>query len=255
MFEKKAGLIRIADSAVGEVELLDDGVSSLHQQLLSPGGNSSLTRRNRSSWDGKGFVKDNKSPWIAPTKVTLSSTPGLPSLTQNMYILTRGKHSHLLPYPLPANIASTPAFRVLHWSSPPAHVQTRTCHPKDGSPSFLQVIAFSEDGVEVQELDLSAITERKGKGREPIRAQSDVGGCGTGFLVVGGHWDKQAAADLSPTIYEESDTDTLSEMSSEELAGVLHAQEGIYAWMRKDAADWRIVWLGNQESERRCDLG
>ena len=112
-FEKKAGLIRIADAAVGEVELYDDAASSLHGMLLPSGSTSSLTRRSRASWDGKGFVKDNKAAWIPPCQVDFFEPQLGRSLARSLYILTRGKQSHIMPHPLPANMALVPPYRVL----------------------------------------------------------------------------------------------------------------------------------------------
>ncbi|KAI0698561.1 hypothetical protein BC835DRAFT_1268782 [Cytidiella melzeri] len=248
IFEKKAGLIRIADSAVGEVELYDDPLGNLQPLLTATASSSSgsLSRRSRSSWDGsKGFVRDSKAPWIAPTKINIPSSTNRSSFSQNMYILTRGKTSHILPYPLPANIPTTPPYRTMHWTAPPTHVRTRTCRPQDDTPPFLQIIAFGEYGIEVQEMDLSSITQKKGKERaEELRcAQTDVGGADTGFLISGGHWDAQIFPEYSPSTICET-FDSVSELSTEELADVLQAHEGIYGWVRKGHGDWRIIWLG-----------
>ncbi len=251
IFEKKAGLIRIADSAVGEVELYDDPLSSL-QNLLSPSTSTggSLARRSRSSWDGgKGLVKDSKAPWIAPAKISIPSFANRSTFSQNMYILTRGKTSHILPHPLPANLSSTPPYRIIHWSSPPTHVQTRTCRPEDETPPYLQIVAFGEYGIEVQEMDLSSISQKQKKGKsraDEIRyAQTDIGGDDTGFLVAGGHWDKQLYSDYSPsTICETLDSVSVSELSTEELVDVLQSFEGMYGWVRKGHGDWRVFWLG-----------
>ena len=252
VFEKKAGLIRIADSAVGEVELYDDPLSSL-QNMLSPstsGGNSS-SRRSRSSWDGgRSFVKDSKAPWIPPANINIPSFTNRSSFTQNMYILTRGKTSHILPHPLPANLAATPPYRIIHWTTPPTNVQTRTCRPQDDTPPYLQIIAFGEYGIEVQEMDLSSISQKqkKGKGRaDELRcAQADIGGGDAGFLCTGGHWDKQLYSDYSPGTICESldDSISISELSTEEMADVLHSYAGTYGWVRKGHGDWRVFWVG-----------
>ena len=188
IFEKKAGTIRIADAAVGEVDLGDE--NNLHT-LLSPLANA---RRSRASWDGKAFHKETKANWTLPTKFIV---PGF-RREQGLYILTRGKQSHIYPHPLPANISVTPAYRTLSWSFSPTYVCPRVCSPLDDSPSYLQVIAFGEDGAEVLELPLSSLTENKGKGRaqEPIQAQTDLGG-NAGFLCLGGQWDRTAQPMLS----------------------------------------------------------
>ncbi|KAF7789346.1 hypothetical protein EIP86_000290 [Pleurotus ostreatoroseus] len=247
IFEKKAGMIRILDSAVAEIEMYDDNSTSV-TSLLSPSGSSpSLGRRNRASWDGRGFVKETKAPWIPPHKINLPSTTGRTSFAQSMYILTRGKHSQVLPYPLPANLAAIPPYRTLGWSFTPTYVSTRVCRPSGGMPSFLQFIAFGEEGVEIQEISLSSLSEVKGKGKaeEPIRILNDVGGLDSGFLVTGGHWDKAFWLDLgySPVSgYDSNETE--EDLSSEEIADSYQAQEGVYGWTRKGTEDWRIFWLG-----------
>ncbi len=251
IFEKKAGLIRVADAAVGEVDLYDEIRNESSSFSLSPStSNSSLGRRNRASWDGRGFVKDMKAPWAPPCKVDLSSPARRVSFSQNMYILTRGKQSQILPYPLPANLSHIPPYRTLHWSSPPSSICTRVCHPPDDSPPFLQVIAFGEDGVEVQELSLSTLSERKGKGRaeDVILAQTDVGGADAGYLAPGGHWHTTFPdRGQSPYMdYGQSDFDDYDDddFSLEELKVSLRAEQGVYGWVRKGAEDWRIFWMG-----------
>ena len=58
IFEKKAGTIRLADSAVGEVDLYEDNWSAQQASLASAPSISSLapSRRSRASWDGRGFT-------------------------------------------------------------------------------------------------------------------------------------------------------------------------------------------------------
>ncbi|KAI0346907.1 hypothetical protein BDW22DRAFT_470158 [Trametopsis cervina] len=246
IFEKKAGLIRIADSAVGEVELSDEGPTTSLNTLTPSGSMSPMARRSRSSWDGsKGFVRDNKAPWIAPTKITIPSSASRSTISQSMYILTRGKNSHILPHPLPAHLAMTPPYRIVRWSGPPSQVTVRACRPQDGSSPYLQIVAFGENGIEVQEIDLSSISQKKGKGKaEQLRyAHTDVGGVDAGFLVSGGHWDHQVYSDYSPTAICET-PDSFSELSEEELRDLLKSSEGLYGWVRKGHTDWRIIWLG-----------
>jgi hypothetical protein len=259
-FEKKAGLIRIADAAVGEVELFDDGPGSLsHTSMLAPSGStSSLTRRSRASWDGLGFVKDNKASWLIPCQVDFLEPDLRLSLAQSMYILTRGKQSHILPHPLPANLGYAPPYRVLVWSSPPNHICARVNRPADGSPPVIHIVAFGEDGIEVQELLLSRLSQRQGKSREdePIRAQADVGGTETGFLVSGGYWHKPLGSDYTfrrTPRKDYSDADSESDLSPEELMDAMHAEQGIYGWVRKGNEDWRVIWLGGPTEERFDD--
>lgn len=254
VFEKKAGIIRINDAAVGEVELYDDGFGSIPHMLSPLAGPSGLSRRSRSSWDGKGFVKDTKPAWVAPFKVDLCEPNPRAALAQSMYILTRGKQSHVLPNPLPANLSLAPPFRILQWSFAPSQVCARVCRPDDGAAPFIDFVAFGEDGIEAQELNLSCLSQRKGKSREvePARTLTDVGGAGTGMLVPGGLWHKSPHSDLSPGGYGDADSD--SDLSYEEILDHWHAQRGIYAWVRKGSEDWRVIWLGGTgSSSSRCE--
>ncbi|KAH9938111.1 uncharacterized protein B0H18DRAFT_1080888 [Fomitopsis serialis] len=198
IFEKKAGLIRIADSAVGEVDLYEEsgGLHLLNANTMSPG------RRSRASWDGRGFAKEHKGfGW-----------PRRP-LAPSMYVLTRGRISHVVPHPLPPSVSAVPPYRVLVWSSQPTDVSCRVCMPsrdENGPPP-------SCNGIEVQE------AERKGKKRddEPIRASVDIGG-DTGYLCVGGRWSRPYYA----------------------LTHRVRAHQGIYGWVRKGLEDWRVFWVG-----------
>lgn len=234
IFEKKAGTIRIADSAVGEVDFGDE--TNLHH-LLSPLANA---RRSRTSWDGKAFHKENKANWTLPTKFVL---PGF-GREKGLYILTRGKQSHIYPHPLPANISVTPACRALSWSFSPSYVCPRVCSPRDDTPSYLQVTAFGEDGIEVLEVPLSSLTENKGKGKaqEPIHAQADLGG-DAGFLCLGGQWDQTSQPMLS-----RSDSVMSTDMEDDETLAnrimALRGEEGVYGWVRRGLEDWRIFWVG-----------
>ncbi|KAI0638449.1 hypothetical protein C8Q77DRAFT_1091112 [Trametes polyzona] len=246
IFEKKAGTIRIADSAVGEIDLYEDNWSA--QQALLSASPSANARRSRASWDGRAFAKE-KGPWVRPVKF---SVPGVSSSFQaasatQLYLLTRGRQSHILTHPLPARPAALPPLRVLFWSAPPQSVAARVCTSDnpDEAP-FLQVTAFGEDGVEVQEIPLAQLSERKGKSRaeEPVRAQADIGGA-AGLLTVGGHWNRPFYPGLgrsySTSSYASYDSGTSTEEDGDDGGG----NEGLYAWVQKGAEDWRVVWLGD----------
>jgi hypothetical protein len=85
VFEKKVGLIRIVNSAVGEVALFEepaahhsprDSTSSSSfassSSSLSTSGLASLSgRRSRTSLDGFGLMKDNRGAWTLPAKLDL----------------------------------------------------------------------------------------------------------------------------------------------------------------------------------------
>jgi hypothetical protein len=165
VFEKKVGLIRIVNSAVGEVVLFEepatyssrDSFAASSSSSLSPTGFASLSgRRSRTSLDGFGLAKDNRGAWTLPAKLDLptgsisspstsagggggggsgggtassASSPGSPEDTmqppQSIYIVTRGKQSFALPCPLPANLQLTPPLQTFSWRSPPTFVTAR----------------------------------------------------------------------------------------------------------------------------------
>ncbi|KZT05574.1 uncharacterized protein LAESUDRAFT_655698 [Laetiporus sulphureus 93-53] len=256
IFEKKAGIIRIADSAVSEVELFEEANGA--QQFLAPPGASSMGRKSRASWDGRGFVKEPKGVWVPPVKFDLPIEANH-SLSASMCVLTRGKQSHIMPHPLPPSIPMTIPYRVLRWSVRPTHVSCRVCTPsqrRHGQSPFLQVVAFGEDGIEVRELPLSSLTERKGKRRddEPVRAMADVSGS-TGFLCSGGFWSDTHPSWLGRSVSMESQDSatSLDDWSEEEVADRLRARQGVYGWVRKGQDDWRVFWVGGSSREHEGD--
>lgn len=257
IFEKKAGLIRIADSAVGEAELYEESGSL--QQLLNP-VSPAMARRSRTSWDGRGFAKEHKGVWVPPAKFDLPSAAGASRpIAQSMYVLTRGRISHVVPHPLPPSVSAAPPYRVLVWSSQPASISCRVCMPArdgEGPPPFLQVVAFGETGIEVQEVALPSLfqVERKGKRREdePVRASVDVGG-DTGYLCVGGHWSRPYYALTRSASVESYDSGVSGWSDHTVLAERLRIHQGIYGWVRKGLEDWRVFWVGGTGAEHEDD--
>ncbi|KAI0751063.1 hypothetical protein C8Q80DRAFT_548731 [Daedaleopsis nitida] len=252
VFEKKAGTIRLADSAVGEVELYEDNWSVQQSMLMSssPSASSLTTRRSRASWDGRGFMKE-KGAWARPVKFDVPGGSDRVTFT-HMNLLTRGRQSHIIPHPLPAKVSAVPPYRILYWQSTPSSVTVRTCYPDfPEDPPFLQIVAMGEEGVEVQEVPLSQLSERKGKGRaqDPARAQSDVGGA-AGLLMVGGHWDRPFYPGLSRS-YSTSSFDSYASSTLEDESGMPRRErkEGIYGWVQKGAEDWRVIWLGDTSAD------
>jgi hypothetical protein len=221
IFEKKAGIIRIADSAVGELELFSgndkdasvlpasysskDSVNRLGPNLsASISGNIGSHRRSHSA----GSSRRERAGWLHPVRIDVPPPPSsanytlpVPGAPGNIpiYLLTRGKTTHVLPCPLPANIGAKPPLRVITWGTPPTHVSIRV--NQAGATPFLQAIAFSEDGLEIRELSRELILgndHAKGKSRamEPILADADVGG-EVGFLCAGGHWQRAQTPSLA----------------------------------------------------------
>jgi len=253
VFEKKATVIRIADAAVTEVEMYDGG--STGNGLLSSSssfmavGKDSLSvgsplgsRRSRASIDFMAF-KEGKGTWILPSVVDLPAAQlqsgGDISPEKSVYVLTRGKNTHVVPAPLPAVVQSVQPIHTLVWSSAPSSVSVRVCVPRSRSsetPPFVQFIAFGEDGIEAQEVPVAAlalnyaastnVNNAKGKGKAGSAVGLGVGvggGMGmnttsttgvtladpcrgqsfigeTGFLVHGGHWHRLSEAVTAPVL-------------------------------------------------------
>ena len=245
VFDKKAGMIRLADSAVGEVELASIGFlnpESSHTRDLSS------SRRSRLS----DVHSISKGPWVLPTRLELpavTSGPN-PTLPRTVYFLTRGKETHVFPSPLPAILSNSPPLFTSTWTFLPSSVTPRVCHPsKNGAPPFLQLVALGEDGVEVQEVSLSFLSRGKGKGRaeEPVRAFLDIS---AGFLCTGGLWDQPGfSPQLTRSLSSASDV-SATPSSSVDKVELMSRLQGIYGWCQKDLRDWRVFWVGGTGDER-----
>ncbi|KAG7097400.1 hypothetical protein E1B28_004750 [Marasmius oreades] len=249
-FDKKSGWIRVADAAVGELELLDDGSP---QGTLRETTSPINRRRSRivSSFDSP----PHAGKWLPP------SICDLPLQTANgqvkkIMLLTRGKKTHILPYPLPVSLSPCPPYLIITWKNTPTSVISRTCEPPDdsSSPPFLQVIALGEMGIEAQERSFSFLSSKgKGKARadEIMHVEEDTGG-DAGFLCEGGHWDRpqfaaraaQFNAGVSRTNSIYSYASGYSNLESEEIVNRLRREQGLYCWCRKGVEDWRVFWLG-----------
>ena len=242
VFEKKAGLIRLADSAVGEVELFDE----------NPNGSIS-PRRAKTSFEAIVMSRDSKGSWMPPSLEELPTSSGMPDGgssqcyyepdTQRVYLLSRGKQTHILPFPLPTPLNSTPPLSVLTWLSVPQEVCHRVCYPPD-EPPFLQVVGLGEFGVEVQEVPLPLSSPSKGKSRERriLRGQLDVGG-DAGYLCHSGLWHKrQQALMRSDTIMSMDSMSTFRPQKKD-------SEMGFYGWCRRGLNDWRVFWIGGMEQD------
>ncbi|KAK7062309.1 hypothetical protein R3P38DRAFT_3492333 [Favolaschia claudopus] len=276
IFEKKAGWIRLADSAVGEMELFENGTEAASPTSLSAHSPHHGHARTASASPSSLRTRHGKhagGKWLLPTRCELP--------TRSVYILTRGTTSHVVPCPLPSNAG--PVLAVLAWRSPPAHVAPRL----GVDTGVLQLTALGEGSVEVVEVPLAALGGVKnghlspgkygngsglghahapghghgngngnGKGKArmddglaalvqgPVRAEEDAGG-ETGFLCVGGHWDDphQGALSLQRTASNMSGR-SMDSVDSDELVARIRREQGIYGWCRKGVTDWRVFWLG-----------
>jgi hypothetical protein len=117
----------------------------------------------------------------------------------------------------------------------------------------LQLTAFGEDGLEIQEAPLSAQSfsgREKARAEEPVVSEAMLGD--TGFLCVGGHWHRpyDAPLDLARSFSMRSAA-SLDSMATEEVISRLESDQGIYGWQRKGLEDWRIFWIGGVGEEQR----
>jgi len=112
----------------------------------------------------------------------------------------------------------------------------------------LQIIAFGEDGVEVQEIPLHSLSERKGKGRAvpPVHAVADFLGGEAAPLCNGGHWHLQQGVDLARfnSVTSYATATSFDTYETDDIAARFRAEQGIYGWVRKGISDWRVFWLG-----------
>ncbi|KAF5393039.1 hypothetical protein D9757_001129 [Collybiopsis confluens] len=242
IFDKKAGWIRLADSAVGEVELYDDSLYGLNREVTTPTSH----RKSRMSMDTSSIGK-----WIPPALCELPvSAPGTSLQAMKLIMLTRGKRTHILPNPLPTNYFSIPPLRSLTWRNTPTELVARIFDGSEpdmdgfSTPAYLQLISLGELGIEVQEISLpSLLGKGKGKARaadDSFYAEEDTGG-DAGFLCAGGYWDRQHTT-YSSLNRSYSTLSTMSNISIDSTQ--LEREKGFYCWCRKGLEDFRVFWLG-----------
>jgi len=245
-------------------------------------GTATATRHARSS----------SSPGVASIGESAAAAQSSSS-SSSIYVVTRGKQTFVLPCPLPANLQSTAPLLVLPWRSHPTFVSPRVIdieypnpHPTSARSDasydststaaamaaaaaappvparrrVLQLTAFGEDGLEIQEVPLSSLFGNgNGKGKErwsrydePVVSEVDIGE--TGFLCGGGHWHRpyDAPLDLSRSFSMRSGV-SFDSMATEEVILRLEADQGTYGWQRKGLEDWRVFWIGGAGDESRTD--
>jgi hypothetical protein len=253
VYDKKAGWIRLADSAVGEVELGEDGgpqppglLYSRDTFLSSMSTASVRLQRSRSLFD----IRESAAKWIVPVRCELPVPGQTPGVTRPVHILTYGKRTHVVPCPLPSQTSASPPLHAVFWKSHPKFVSPRVIlSENDNQQPLLQLVAFGENGIEVQEMGVSFMSI-KGKGRafpdELIRVEEDLGG-DAGFLSLGGNWDRLEQLlswqqGLMPSAASMFSAD--SDMDIPDMPERLKKEEGIYGWCRKGLQDWRVFWVG-----------
>ncbi|KAJ6515257.1 hypothetical protein C8R45DRAFT_1205543 [Mycena sanguinolenta] len=177
VFEKKAGWIRLADSAAGEMELFDTTADpstsnlSSSNTLLAPhsphsraasASPSSLRTHEHKHKHAKHASSAASSPdhahgnggvggkWLLPVRCEL------PMPSPSVYVLTRGMTTQILPCPLPIHPAGPPRpLAVLRWRSTPTHVAPRV--GGETGEEVLQLTALGEGSVEVLEVPLATL--------------------------------------------------------------------------------------------------
>lgn len=272
IFEKRAGLIRISDASVSEIELFDDGggppspTSTLTpQSTISPASLSSQisTHGFRRSIDALGFLREGKGSWLPlrtleiPCPPSANGEPPSFSSAKTVAFMSRGRKTHIVPSPLPTPLVSNPPLRVVRWQSPPRHVVPRLSTDSSKDPK-LQVIAFTDQGVEVVEMGINFLFRPpdlgpsigKGKGRMPSISTSEPLTRGSwessdvaGFLAKGGFWHTLDTSTGRPELRQpvaDSDSSVYTAPGNMTEAG-----KGIYAWAQKGLEDYRVVWLGD----------
>ena len=341
VFEKKVGLIRIVNSAVGEIAFFEEpaaiptreslAYSPSVSSSLTPGGISSLSgRRSRTSLDGFVLSKDStRGAWTLPAKLDFPGPISIPppsavsttnpatttptdawdttetTQPQSIYLVTRGKQSFALRCPLPANMQTTVPLLTFHWRSAPTYVvprvfdvdyggvgvggsesssATATAMPMPMAArrcTVLQLTAFSEDGLEIQETFLATLFEKdrssasasalasssssasasasaaaSSRAAEEAVVSSEVVLGETGFLCRGGHWNRpyDAPLDLSRS-YSMRSGASVDTMATEEVVSQLELNQGTYGWQRRGLEDWRVFWIGGVgETDDDCLL-
>ena len=255
VFEKKAGLIRIGDSAVDEIEMYDDGTQP---PVLPISEKSPSLRRSLQAFDAFGFGHNHKGAWLPLCSLAVPTgafaRDGTP-ITRPIILISRGRQTHIHPSPLPVPLAWSAPLRSLWWNQPPSHVTARVCSSVD-RPPFLQVIAYG-DGVEVVELDFSFLASRtglggKGKGRaapvEPTVKAYAPAFDHSRFACRGGEWHLLDTTHGRPEVRRSMQN--VDGLDTRELVERVKMDEGFYGCYMKDVEDYRVFWMGNLRPEQ-----
>ena len=219
IFDKQAGWLRLADSAVGVMTLAG----------LPPA------------------IEDPKSKWVLPVRFELP-IPGQMNEKRFVYILTRGFRTHIVSHPSPPS----PPLAAIFWNSTPTFVSPRLVRPKNNLPDalpLLQLVAFVSSGIEIQEMGLSFLdnshetvfpTDIK---RTKVIFEGEVE-----FLTVGRYWEtleKKSSLQSSSGPYDELMSDTDNDASSQ------GGSMGIYGWCHHSPSDGRVFWIGGDAWDDR----
>ncbi|KAG8982012.1 hypothetical protein FRC05_000154 [Tulasnella sp. 425] len=224
-FEKKAGLIRIGDSAVIEVESFPDIGATIststsgHRTRPSVEGGMSLSsgpvrRHLAASLDGSAFWKSHP-PWLGLVELQLpplavsaahmmsADDSRAPSLPGSICFITRGRTTQIYPVPLPMSFnntaLSTAPLKTLTWRQQATKIHARLSLQRDGPNAtpesarggppapVLQVVGLGQDGVEIQEFSLEFLLKKQdAKDKGKARATFDSDPVVRAFADVGG---------------------------------------------------------------------
>ncbi|KAG8746407.1 hypothetical protein FRC10_005118 [Ceratobasidium sp. 414] len=190
-------------------------------------------------------------------------------------LLTRGRRTDVVALPLRVPVGSRAPLCTVMWMTPPSKLASRvvtpasnTCGPNEpveARGSYLQIVAFLKEGVDVAEIPLSTLrldkpaSWAKGKGKastgltEEVRlVKVDVGGP-AGYLAPGGRWhrfgnpgseENNGGAAAKPgrqggrfgvqradSAWSVSSWDSSIQEHQREMEKQRKAEEGCYAWV------------------------
>jgi hypothetical protein len=227
-YGKKAGVIRLNDSSVSEVELCDESPEFYPESTLSSVKSLSVSkpssiRKSLSFSESIASTSKPKSKWILPSNLYVPKSEA--TAAGSLYFLTKGFTTHILPFPLPNPINSKRPFKIISWTSPPSAVLPRIITYGPSYTPILQVVGLGAEGAEVQEFSFSFLYGGKESisGEPLVKAYQDIGTAG--FLSLGGSWHR-------------------GKQNSASNAQSSSQDEGFYGWVTKGYQDWRVIWIG-----------
>ncbi|KAJ2934537.1 hypothetical protein H1R20_g2572, partial [Candolleomyces eurysporus] len=221
VFDKKAGWIRLADSAVGEFELRDDGgppVTPLATRDSLTPSISSMTQRTRArlSFD----IRESVAKWTLPVSARVCR-PTRESLTA----------------PARYTLSKLPFLQVI-------------CFGEAGIEVYETPLTFLYDGYR------NANGNGKGKSRavqpDSIRAEEDLGG-DVGYLQSGGNWDQaeelySSGLDRAESFAPSMSGASMNTVDSEDVPAMLKQEAGQPIKLNT-GAEMPTVGLGTWKSQ------
>lgn len=265
VFEKKAGLIRVADSAVIEIELWTEGEND--PPPSSNPTSSPQSTHSSNSLPGFRLGGGSKAWWLPlvtveiPNSALVTSGIDIPPVELTTVLLvSRGRQTHFFTSPLPIPMNARRPLRVVHWNAYPRQIVARLSigSVEERRETKLHILAFTENGVEVIEMCLDFLASPpdvswgKGKGtmkRAPVHPEPQIRTVWqppeiTGYLGRGGHWDGlDTSSGRSQMRHGQSNTGHAPITGTKVEQG-----QGLYVWLQKGLDDYRVAWLGEDVS-------